>query len=85
MRGVSDRGGSQTVEIPVRAGRFGYVRVSPDGSAHDLRVGADDRERGTSVVAVTNGDRILEIALGSTSDRDLDPGRGQLWPEEGDE
>jgi hypothetical protein len=31
-------------------------------------------------VVVAEGDRVLEVTLSSTSDPDLDPGRGQLWP-----
>ena len=72
----------QTVTIPVRPGRFAYVRVARDGETHDLHVDSATRERGSFAIAVSDGDQVIEIALGSTSDPDLDRARGQLWPPE---
>lgn len=69
-----------TVTIPVRAGRFAYVRVARDGETHDLHVDSGSRERGTFETTVSDGDQVIEIALGSTSDPDLDRARGRLWP-----
>jgi hypothetical protein len=45
-------------------------------------VSANALDEGTAEVLVEPGDRIVEIALSSTSDPDLDPARGQLWPRE---
>lgn len=73
---------AQTVTIPVRPGRFAYVRVARDGETHDLHVDSGSKERGSFATAVSDGDQVIEIALGSTSDPDLDRARGQLWPPE---
>jgi len=69
-----------TISIPVREGRYQYVRVRPSGETKTVRVGPSDFECGTADVAVAEGDCVLEVTLSSTSDPDLDPGRGQLWP-----
>ena len=76
----NDRPEETTISIPVREGRYQYVRVRPSGETHTVRVGPADFERGVAAVAVRDGDRVLEVTLSSTSDPDLDPGRGQLWP-----
>ena len=68
------------ISIPVREGRYQYVRVRPGGETSTIKVAPADLERGTVEVAVDEGDRLLEVTLSSTSDPDLDPGRGQLWP-----
>lgn len=70
----------QTVTIPVRIGRFGYVRVASDGTTVDLHINVEARERGQFETIVAQGDCVLEIAFGSTSDPDLDRARGQIWP-----
>jgi hypothetical protein len=67
-------------KIPVRSGSFQYVLVRKDGSTHTLKVDDGDTRSGWLEVAVVDGDRLLEIALSSTSDPDLNPPRGQLWP-----
>lgn len=77
---MSEPARQHTVTIPVRTGRFAYVRVARDGETHDLHVDSEARERGTFETTVSDGDQVIEIALGSTSDPDLDRARGQLWP-----
>lgn len=77
---MSESNRVHTVVLPVRTGKFGYVRVARDGTTHDLHVDPEPRERGEFRTSVADGDRVLEIALGSTSDPDLDPARGQIWP-----
>jgi hypothetical protein len=69
-----------TISIPVREGRYQYVRVRTNGDSSTVPVAPADLERGTVDVAVAPGDRVLEVTLSSTSDPDLEPGRGQLWP-----
>ncbi len=77
---MPDQAGVQTIAIPVRFGRFAYVRVAGNGETHDLHVDSGARERGSFETTVSDGDQVLEIGLGSTSDPDLDRARGQLWP-----
>ena len=82
---MSDTTVPQTVTIAVRPGRFAYVVVARDGATRDLHVDHASKERGSFTTGVSNGDQVIEIALGSTSDPDLDRARGVLWPtEEGD-
>lgn len=73
---------SEHVRVPVRSGPYQYVRVRADGSTATVHVGEEDFEAGTVEVCVAPGDRVMEVALSSTSDPDLDPARGQLWPPE---
>lgn len=77
---MPDPAGVQTIAIPVRFGRFAYVRVARDGETHDLHVDSASKDRGSFETTVSDGDQVIEIALGSTSDPDLDRARGQLWP-----
>jgi hypothetical protein len=69
-----------TANIPVRRGPFQYVVVGPDGSTTTVQIEEADLAAGSVRVEVGDGDRVLEIALASTSDPDLNPARGQLWP-----
>jgi hypothetical protein len=69
-----------TVTIPVRPGPFQYVLVRSDGTRSTVDVEREGIERGSVFVEVGTGDRVLEIALASTSDPDLDRAKGQLWP-----
>jgi hypothetical protein len=69
-----------TTSIPVRTGPFQYVLVRADGSTSTISIDESAIEAGRFDVSVAEDDRILEIALSSTSDPDLDPPRGQLWP-----
>jgi hypothetical protein len=73
----------EPVRVPVRSGPYLYVRVRSDGDSETVAIGADDLEAGFVTVRVAPGDRVMEVALSSTSDPDLDPARGQLWPPEG--
>ncbi len=68
--------------VPVRTGPYQYVRVGPDGSTATIPVDRAALDAGTIEVDVVTGDRVMEIALSSTSDPDLDPPHGQLWPAE---
>lgn len=77
---MSEAARLHTITIPVRTGRFAYVRVARDGETHDLHVDSWSKERGSFATTVSDGDQVIEIALGSTSDPDLDRARGQLWP-----
>jgi hypothetical protein len=70
------------VRIPIREGRYEYVRVAPDGAATTLVIDEEARAAGVATVAVSDGDRVLEVNRSSTSDPDFEPARGQLWPEE---
>lgn len=78
---MSTNGSPSVVRFRVRPGRYAYVRVGARGDAHDVHVSHAERENGTFETIVAPGDRILEIALSSTSDPDLAPARGQLWPD----
>ena len=68
--------------FPVRSGPYQYVRVRPDGTSVTIPVDDSARDAGVAAAEVDDGDTIVEVALSSTSDPDLDPPRGQLWPEE---
>jgi hypothetical protein len=70
------------VTIPVRRGRYDYVLVRPDGTSTTLDVTESDLDAEQHTAALRDGERVVEIALSSTSDPDLDPARGQLWPRE---
>ncbi|HQR38452.1 MAG TPA: hypothetical protein PLF26_08615 [Blastocatellia bacterium] len=72
---------TRSVTIPVRPGRYAYVRVGPDGSTSTVHVSTRELDRGKATVDVTPGESIVEIALSSTSDPDLDPARGVVWAE----
>lgn len=76
---------SRRVRVDVRTGPYQYVLVRPDGTSSTIRVEPAERATGTVETEVYDGDRVLEVALSSTSDPDLDPARGQLWPPEGGE
>jgi len=69
-----------TIEIPIRSGPFNYVLVRADGTTVEIHPDDAQLAAGSTSVDVEQGDQILEIALSSTSDPDLDPARGQLWP-----
>ena len=71
-----------SVRFPVRTGPYQYVRVQSDGTTETIPVGDGDLETGTAEAHVGEGDAIVEVALSSTSDPDLDPPHGQLWPRE---
>lgn len=71
-----------TIEIEVRTGPYQYVLTRLDGSAVTLDVSPAEREEGMAAVDVSEGDTVMEVALASTSDPDLDPARGRLWPAE---
>jgi|1185.fasta_scaffold1061667_1 hypothetical protein len=73
---------SLRVRVPVRTGPYQYVRVDPDGVSSTIPVDAAAYASGAAEISVRPGERIVEIALSSTSDPDLDPPLGQLWPEE---
>ena len=77
-----DDGSVASVRFPVRSGPYQYVRVGSDGTSTTIEVGDADLERGSAEASVADGESIVEVALSSTSDPDLDPPRGQLWPEE---
>ena len=68
-----------TVTIPVRPGRYSYVRVRGDGSSSTVGVSARDRDAGFASVRVATGESIHEICLSSTSDPDFEPPRGVVW------
>ena len=70
------------VTIPVRPGPYQYVLVTKDGSSTTVSVDPEALERGSVEVSPEEGDRIMEVALASTSDPDLEPAAGQLWPPE---
>jgi len=70
------------VRLSVRSGPYQYVRVRPDGSSATIPVSHAALAAGSADVDVGPGDRIVEVALSSTSDPDLDAARGQLWPPE---
>ena len=72
---------TRSVTIPVRPGRYSYVRVAPDGATSTIHVPATALDRGIASVEVAPGESIVEIALSSTSDPDLAPARGVLWGE----
>jgi hypothetical protein len=69
--------------FPVRSGPYQYVRVRPDGTSETIPVDDATLEAGVGAAEVAAGDTIVEVALSSTSDPDLDPPHGQLWPLEG--
>jgi hypothetical protein len=77
-----DEGLETTVQFPVRSGPYQYVRVRSDGTSATLPVDEAALEAGTASASVAGGDTIVEVALSSTSDPDLDAPRGQLWPPE---
>lgn len=79
QKSISD---TRDVEFSVREGSFLYVLVHSDGSTSTIPVDQSALDRGRIRVRVLPEDRIIEIALKSTSDPDLDPARGQIWPEE---
>lgn len=68
------------VRVRVRTGSYQYVLVRPDGSSTTIRVDREALDAGSVEVGVSEGDRVIEVALSSTSDPDLDPPRGELWP-----
>lgn len=70
------------ITIPVRTGPYQYVATRSGGETETLDVTAGEREAGEAEVEVGEGDIVMEIALSSTSNPDLDPARGQLWPPE---
>ena len=70
------------ITIPVRGGPYQYVVMRAGGAAETLGVTQAERDAGAAEVEVAGGDTVLEIALSSTSNPDLDPARGQLWPAE---
>lgn len=71
-----------TTTIPVRRGPYQYVRVAADGATTPIRVDPSALDAGALEVDVRDGETVTEIALSSTSDPDLDPARGQLWPKD---
>jgi hypothetical protein len=77
------RTGALTVSIPVRPGRYAYVRVAPDGTTTHLDVASPDLDAGRATIDVAPGDLLVEIALSSTSDPDYERPRGTLWPRDG--
>lgn len=81
--GTDDQNETTEARVPVRKGRYEYVLVREDGTSTTIPVGEAAYGEGTLAVAVRAGEKIVEIGLSSTSDPDLDPPRGQLWPEEG--
>jgi hypothetical protein len=66
--------------IPVRIGPFQYVRVHRDGTTTTIVITEEQLDAGQATVEVEEGDALAEVALSSTSDPDLKPARGQLWP-----
>ena len=68
---------AREVTIPVRGGRYDYILVRPDGTSTRLDVTDSDLAAGHHTAALRDGERVVEIALSSTSDPDLDPARGQ--------
>jgi citrate lyase subunit beta/citryl-CoA lyase len=70
------------VRVPVRSGPYQYLLVGPDGESSTIPVDGWARDAGWAHVDVGPDDRVIEIALKSTSDPDTDPPRGQLWPDE---
>jgi hypothetical protein len=71
-----------SASFPVRRGPYQYVRVRPDGTSSTVTVDEQMLHDGVASCEVAPDDRIVEVALSSTSDPDLDPPRGQLWPSE---
>ena len=70
------------IPIPVRPGPYLYVVVHPDGSTENIDTPDETLDAGSIEVEVDDSDRVMELARSSTSDPDLAPARGQLWPEE---
>jgi hypothetical protein len=66
--------------IPVRKGPYQYVLVGADGTTETISVTDQQLDAGWVEVEVSEGQQITEVALSSTSDPDLDPARGELWP-----
>jgi hypothetical protein len=79
---TSDEELLQHVRFPVRSGPYQYIRVGSDGTSSTLPVDGAQLEAGTAEARIASGDTVVEVALSSTSDPDLDPPRGQLWPAE---
>jgi hypothetical protein len=77
---TDDKSTATRVRVPVRTGSYQYVLVRPDGSSTTIPVGPEALEEGSVEVEVSAGDAVMEVALSSTSDPDLDPPRGELWP-----
>ena len=73
---------SKRVCVPVRLGPYQYVLVRLNGTTSTIVVPRVALDAGTIEVIVRPGDLVMEVALKSTSDPDLDPARGQLWPSE---
>jgi hypothetical protein len=73
---------SKRVCVPVRIGPYQYVLVRSNGATSTIVVPRVALDAGTAEVIVRPGDLVIEVALKSTSDPDLDPARGQLWPNE---
>lgn len=77
-----DEGLVSRVRFAVRTGPYQYIRVGSDGTSSTLAIADAELEAGTAEADVAGGDSIVEVALSSTSDPDLDPPKGQLWPAE---
>ncbi len=69
------------IRLSVRPGPYQYVRVGADGTSVTIPVSRAEIDAGFAEATVEPDDIVMEIALKSTSDPDLDPARGQLWPE----